>query len=133
MDKDTKQIWLKRVLFLKLILTFFAWGLPALFANAAFLNFFNLSIPEDPIYLRLFGAACTAFGLAYWFAFREPQPNRSVIQAGIADNVLITLAVIGVSINHGINSWYIYASAAFTTFFALAFIFLLPTREKGAW
>jgi len=132
MDEEKKLIWLKRVLFLKVILTFFAWGLPALFANAAFLNLFSLSMPEDPIYLRLFGAACTAFGVAYWFAFRDPRRNRAIIQAGIADNVLITLAVIGVSITHGINSWYIYASAAFTTFFALAFLLLLPAREKGS-
>lgn len=126
MDENTKRAWLKRVLFLKVMMTLFAWGLPVLLADAAFLDFFNLSMPEDPIYLRLFGAACTAFGVADRFAYRDPQRNRAIIQAGIVDNALVTIAVVMVAVKHGIESWYIYTSAGFTAPFCLAFFLLLP-------
>jgi hypothetical protein len=72
MRKETKMVWLKWVLLVKIILTLCVWGLPALVANAQLLSVFNLTTPADPIYLRLFGAACTAFGIAYWFAYLDP-------------------------------------------------------------
>lgn len=62
MDENTKRAWLKRVLFLKVMMTLFAWGLPVLLADAAFLDFFNLSMPEDPIYLRFWSSLYGIWG-----------------------------------------------------------------------
>jgi hypothetical protein len=89
-------------------------------------------MPNDPTYLRLFGAAVTAFGVAYWFAYRDPVRNRAILQAGVVDNGLITLTVIFLAITRGIESWFIAVSAALTGLFCLAFILLMPSREKGA-
>jgi hypothetical protein len=132
MDEQAKLIWLRRILFAKVLLTFLAWGLPALFGTQALLRLFDLSMPQDTTYLRLFGAAVTAFGVAYWFAYRDPVQNRAILQAGIADNGLITLTVIFLAITRGIESWFIAVSAALTAFFCLSFVLLMPSRRKGA-
>jgi hypothetical protein len=126
MIEKTKLAWLKRILFVKVLLTFFAWGLPSLLAPEPFLNLFGLSIPADPTYLRLFGAAVTAFGVAYWFAYCDPVQNRAILQAGIADNGLITLTIIVLALTRGLESWFIALSGALTGLFFLAFILLMP-------
>jgi hypothetical protein len=126
MDRHAKHRLLKRILFAKVLLTFLAWGLPALFGPAGFLRLFGLSMPEDPTYLRLFGAAVTAFGVAYWLAYRDPVRNRAILQAGIVDNGLITLTVIVLAVTRGLESWFIALSGALTGFFCLAFIWLMP-------
>ena len=131
MDEQAKLTWLKGVLFVKVILTLFMWGLPAMFGNEWFLGLFNLTMPSDPTYLRLFGAAATAFGVAYWFAYRDPIQNRAILQAGIADNGLITLTVIFLALTRGIESWFIAFSALLTGLFCIAFIVLMPSRHSG--
>jgi hypothetical protein len=129
MDEQAKRSLLKKILFVKVLLTFLAWGLPALFGSAGFLRLFGLSMPEDPTYLRLFGAVVTAFGVAYWLAYRDPVRNRAILQAGIADNGLITLTVIVLAITRGIESWFIALSAALTAGFCVAFILLMPSPD----
>lgn len=131
MNEKTKLTWLKRILFLKVIITFMAWGLPTLFGTKWLLEQFDLSMPADPLFLRLFGAVVTAFGVAYWFAYRDPIRNRAIIQAGIVDNGLVTLAIIFLALTTGIESWFIYLSAFLTGFFCISFIvFMPPRREK---
>jgi hypothetical protein len=131
MNERAKLTWLRRVLFLKVLLTFLAWGLPALFGTEGFFRLFGLSMPQDPTYIRLFGAAVTAFGVAYWFAYRDPVQNRAILQAGIVDNGLVTLTVIFLAVTRGIESWFIALSAALTGFFCLAFVLLMPSRQCG--
>jgi hypothetical protein len=125
-SQEPKRIWLKRILLVKVLVTFLAWGLPALLGTTEFLAVFGLSMPDDPTYLRLFGAAVTAFGVAYWFAYRDPVRNRAIVQAGIVDNGLITLTVIVLALVRGLESWYIYISGVLTGFFCVAFVLLLP-------
>jgi hypothetical protein len=132
MDEHVKRNLLKKILLVKVLLTFLAWGLPALLGPAAFLRLFSLSMPADPTYLRLFGAAVTAFGVAYWLAYRDPVRNRAILQAGIADNGLITLTVIVLAITRGLDSWFIAVSAALTGFFCVAFIALMPSPDVEA-
>ena len=131
MTEPTKLTWLERVLFVKVLLTFFAWGLPSLLAPEPFLNLFGLSMPADPTYLRLFGAAVTAFGVAYWFAYRDPVGNRAILQAGIADNGLITLTIIVLALTRGLASWFIGLSGVLTGLFCIAFILLMPARTEA--
>ena len=130
MKNISKLLWLKRVLFVKVVVTFLLWGLPALFGNEWFLGLFDLTFPPDPIYLRLFGAAVTAFGAAYWFAYRDPIQNRAIVQAGIVDNGLITATVIFLGLTSGLESWFIAFSGVLTGLFFLAFIILLPARQS---
>jgi hypothetical protein len=131
MDENVKLIWLKRVLFFKTIVTIFVWGLPALFGTTWFLSLFGMSMPVDPIYLRLFGAVVIAFGVAYWFAYRDPIQNRAIVQAGVVDNGLVTLVVIYFGLTSGLESWFLYLSALLTGFFFVAFILLMPARPDS--
>jgi hypothetical protein len=112
------------------MVTFLFWGLPAMFGNEWFLSLFNLSMPNDPMYLRLFGAAVTAFGVAYWFAYNDPIQNRAIIQVGIVDNGLITLMVIYLALTSGIESGFVNISALLTGFFCISFILLMLPQEK---
>lgn len=131
MNEQTKLIWLKRILLVKVIVTFLMWGLPAMLGNEWFLGLFNLSMPEDPVYLRLFGAVVTAFGVAYWFAYRDPIHNRAILQAGVVDNGLITLMVIYLGLTHGLESWFISVSGLLTGLFCITFIVLMPAKNSS--
>ena len=132
MHETTKLTWLKRILFVKVVVTFLLWGLPAMLGNAWFLGLFNLTMPNDPIYLRLFGAAVTAFGVAYWFAYRDPVQNRAIVQAGVVDNGLITLTVLVLGLTRGLESWFISFSALLTGLFFVAFIVLMPPKPNSS-
>jgi hypothetical protein len=117
---------LRGVLLVKVILTFGAWGLPALLAPPAFLALFGIPMPEDPIFLRLFGAVVTTFAVAYWFAYRDPEKNRVILKVGVVDNGLVTLTVLVVGLTKGLSSWYFWVSAILTAFFCIAFLTLMP-------
>ena len=131
MNEQIKLIWLKRILLVKVVITFLVWGLPSLFGTEDFLGLFDLSMPEDPIFLRLFGAVVTAFGVAYWFAYRNPIQNRAILQAGIVDNGLVTLTIFYMAFVKGIESWFIYVSAVLTGLFCISFILLIPSQQKA--
>ncbi len=130
MTTDLKLIWLRRVLLVKVLLTLFAWGLPALLGPSSLLAILRVPIPEDPTYLRLFGAACTAFGVAYWFAYRDPVRNVAIVKAGLADNGLITLVILFLGLAGKISSAFIWLSGLLTGLFFLLFLLLMPREEK---
>lgn len=130
MNNDLKLLWLRRVLFVKVLLTLFAWGLPALLGPMSLLAFLKLPIPADPIYLRLFGGACTAFGVAYWFAFKNPVRNAAIVKAGLADNGLITLVILFLGLMGRVSSAFIWVSGLLTGLFFLLFLLLMPREEQ---
>ena len=101
MATDLKLLWLRRVLFVKVLITIFVWGLPALLGLLSLLVILGVPIPEDAIYLRLFGGAATAWGVAYWFAYRDPVRNVAIVKAGLIDNALPTLAIVYLGITEG--------------------------------
>lgn len=129
MVTDSRLIWLRRVLFAKVLITIFVWGLPALIGPLSLLAILKVPIPEDPIYLRLFGGAATAWGVAYWFAYKDPHLNAAIVKAGLVDNALPTLVIVFLGITVGISSAFIWISALLTALFFLLFLLLLP-REK---
>ena len=126
MNPSTKLIWLKRVLLIKAAVCLLVWGLPALLGTAGILKIFNIAMPEDPFFLRIFGAIATALALLYWFAYRDPVRNRDIIKYAIADNALATLAIIGVALTTGLSSWLFGISGVLTALFAISFWILLP-------
>ena len=130
MTNSHRLLWLRRVLLLKVVLTLGLWGLPALLAPPAFLALFGLEMPADPIFLRLFGAVVTAFGVAYWYAYRDPVRNVAILKAGLVDNGLVTLTIIVVGLTAGLSSWFFAVSAALTAFFFLAFLALMPQEAQ---
>lgn len=134
MNTSQRMQWLRRVLLVKVILTFLVWGLPALIGPPAFLALFDIEMPEDPIFLRLFGAVVTAFGVAYWYAYRDPLRNAAIVRAGVIDNGLVTLAIIVLGLTARVSSWFIWVSAVLTALFCIAFLVLMPqeTEESRA-
>ncbi|GAB4504395.1 MAG: hypothetical protein Fur0043_13890 [Anaerolineales bacterium] len=130
MTPDRKLLWLQGVLFVKVILTLFAWGLPALLGPLSFLAILRVPIPEDPIYLRLFGGACTAFGIAYWFAYRNPIRNVAIVKAGLVDNGLITLVILSLGITGAVSSAFILLSGLLTALFFVSFLALMPGEKR---
>lgn len=130
MTTELRLIWLRRVLFVKVLLTLFVWGLPALLAPFSLLAILRVPIPADPIYLRLFGGAATAWGVAYWFAYKEPLRNMAIVKAGLADNGLITLVILLLGLTGKMSSVFIWLSGLLTGLFFLLFLLLMP-REEG--
>ena len=129
MNASQKLQWLRLILLVKVIATFALWGLPALFGPPVFLSLFGLAMPEDPLFLRLFGAVVTAFGVGYWYAYRDPIKNIDILRAGVADNGLVTVVIVVLGLTVGVSSWFIWLSAVLTGLFCLAFLVLMPKEE----
>jgi hypothetical protein len=126
MASDRRHTWLRRVLFLKVLITIFVWGLPALLGPQSLLALLGVPIPEDPIYLRLFGGACTAWGVAYAYAYRDPVRNVAMLKAGLVDNALPTLVIAFLGLTGGISSAFMWTSAVLTGLFFVSFLILMP-------
>jgi hypothetical protein len=126
MERSLRLRWLRRVLLIKVVVTFLAWGLPALVGPPAFLALFGIGMPEDPIFLRLFGVLAIALGVAYWYAYQDPVRNVAILKVGVVDNGLATLTVIILGLTVGISSWYVWVSGALTALFCIAFAVLTP-------
>jgi hypothetical protein len=129
MATDAKLLWLRRVLFVKVLITILVWGLPAFLGPLSLLAILNVPIPADPIYLRLFGGAATAWGVAYWFAYKDPVRNSAIVKAGLIDNALPTIAIAYLGITGGISSAFIWISGLLTGLFFVSFLVLMPRRE----
>ena len=131
MHDDLKILWLRRVLIVKAFLTVFIWGLPALVGPQSLLEFFRVPIPEDLIYMRLFGGAATAWGVVYWLARKDPRRNVAIVKAGLVDNILPTISILFIGFTRGISSVFIWISAVFTGMFFILFLILMPREGKA--
>ena len=90
----------------------------------------GVSIPEDPIYLRLFGGAATAWGIVYWFAYKDPVRNTAIVKAGLVDNALPTLVIAFLEVAGKVSSMFIWISGLLTGLFFLLFLLLMPREER---
>jgi len=131
MSNSQKLNWLKRILAVKTAFTLLAWGLPALMAPMSVFHLLGVPTPDDPLFVRLFGAVVTAVGLAYWYAYRDPVQNAAILKVGILDNGLVTLTILVFIVFYGLRSIFIWASALLTLVFFVSFILLIP-RPEGA-
>jgi hypothetical protein len=126
MTTDVRILWLRRVLLVKTLVTVFVWGLPALLGPLSLLDILRLPVPADPIYLRLFGGTVTAWGVAYWLAYKDPVRNVAIVKAGLVDNGLSTVATVLIGLTSGISSAFMWISAVLTGLFFLSFLILMP-------
>lgn len=117
---------LRQILAVKVVLTLFIWGLPALLAPMALCQPLGVPTPDDPIYLRLFGAVVMAFGVAYWYAYKDPIRNVAILKAGIVDNGLVTLVIIVLTVFYDLRSLLMCVTGLFTFLFFISFILLMP-------
>jgi hypothetical protein len=130
MTTDVRILWLRRVLVVKAFVTVFVWGLPALLGPLPLLGILKVPVPADPIYLRLFGGAATAWGVAYWLAYEDPVRNVAIVKAGLVDNALPTVAIVLIGLTSGISSAFIWLSAVLTGMFFLSFLILMPRQSQ---
>ncbi len=127
---DLRLTWLRRVLLVKSLVSILAWGLPALIGPLSLVALLGLPIPEDPIYLRLFGAVATGWGVVYWFAYKDPLRNVSMVKAGVADNALATFAVLFSAVTAGVSSVFVWVSGLLTALFCVLFLLLMPREAR---
>jgi hypothetical protein len=126
-----KLAWLKWILAVKTAFTVLAWGLPALLAPMSIFHLLGVPTPDDPLFVRLFGAVVTAVGLAYWYAYRDPVHNAAILKMGILDNGLITLTILVFIVFYGLTSPLMWASGLLTLVFFVSFILLMPRPEAA--
>lgn len=126
MERSAQDLWLRRILLVKVIACVLVWGLPALVGPPALLNLFGVEMPDDPTVLRGFGALATALGLAYWYAFRDPVRNVAIVRFGVVDNGLGAATLLVLALTAGLSSWFYWVSLALLVFFCLAFLVLMP-------
>jgi len=127
-NAETKLVWLKRTLMLKLLVVALLWGLPCLLAPASVLKIFGVSMPEDPFFMRMFGGVMMGLVFLYWFAYKDPVKNRDIIRYAVIDNSLAFLTILGVGLTTGISNPTVWVSAVLVLFFAIAFWYLMPPK-----
>jgi hypothetical protein len=130
MAPDLRIIWLRRFLIVKILITIFVWGLPALIGPLSLLRILGLPTPEEPTYLRLFGGAVTAWGVAYCFAYKDPLRNVAILKAGLIDNALPTLAIFFLTVTGKISSVFLWVSGLLTGLFFVLLLLLMPREER---
>jgi hypothetical protein len=129
---DSQRLeWLRRILVVKVVLCFTVWGVPALCASPALLRWFGLPVPEDPLFLRSFGALAIAIGVAYWYAYGDPIKNAAILRVGVVDNALATLVVLFSALTSGLSSWFVALTGLLTAGFFLAFLWLMPVTRSS--
>ena len=129
MATDTRLSLLRQILAGKVALTLFVWGLPALLAPMTLFQRLGVPTPDDPLFLRLFGAVVVAVGVAYWYAYKDPIHNVAILKAGIVDNGLVTLVIVVFTVFYDLRSVFMWVSGVLTFLFFVSFIVLMPTTE----
>ena len=131
MATNRKLSLLRKILAVKVILTLFVWGLPALLAPMALCQPLGVPTPDNPIYLRLFGAVVIAIGVAYWYAYKDPIRNVAILKAGIVDNGLVTIVIIVLTVFCDLRSVLMWVTGLLTFLFLISFILLMPRTEAA--
>jgi hypothetical protein len=131
MSRNRRLIWLRYILAVKVAFILFVWGLPALLAPLSLFQRLGIPTPDDPIFLRLFGAVVIAFGVAYWYAYKDPIHNIAILKAGIVDNGLATLVILVSTALYDLRSVLMWVSALLTFIFFISFILLMPKTEAA--
>jgi hypothetical protein len=131
MSRNRRLIWLRYILAIKVVLILFVWGLPALLAPISLFQRLGVPTPDDPIFLRLFGAVVIAFGVAYWYAYKDPIHNIAILRAGIVDNGLVTLVILVFTAFYDLRSVLMWVSALLAFIFFISFILLMPRTEAA--
>ncbi len=131
MSNNRRLIWLRYILVVKVALILLVWGLPSLLAPMSFLQRLGVPTPDDPLFLRLFGAVVVAFGVAYWYAYKDPIHNIAILKAGVVDNGLVTLVILFFIAFYDLRSVLMWVSALLTFILFISFILLMPRKEAA--
>jgi hypothetical protein len=131
MSSDRRLKWLKSILLIKAFFCFFVWGIPFLLAPMAYFQRLGIPVPDDSLFIRLTGAIIIAFGVAYWYAYKDPVHNVAIVNAGVVDNGLVTLVTFIFMAFYNLRSILMLASGLLTFLFFISFLLLMPKPEAG--
>ena len=101
----------------------FNWlvGLGLAFAATALLGIFGVSpLPTEPLFLQLFAWLVVAFGVAYFWVYRDPAGNRKLIQLGIIAKLGVVIVCL-INVFMGNVNWQIMLVAGADLVFAILF------------
>ena len=129
MSTEQKLKWLKYILAAKFVFCILVWGLPSLLAPITFIQRLGIPTPDDPLFMRLTGAFIITFGIAYWYAYRDPIHNNAIVKVGVVDNGLVTLVILVFIAFYDLRSIFMWVSALLTFIFFLSFILLMPKTK----
>jgi hypothetical protein len=131
MSSSKRLVLLRQILAVKVAFTILVWGLPSLLAPIALLHILGVPAPDDPLFVRLFGAVVTSFGAAYWYAYKDPVKNVAIVKAGVLDNALVTLTILVFTLVYDLRSIFMWISALLVFVFFLSFVILMPRTEAA--
>jgi hypothetical protein len=131
MSSDRRLKWLKSILLIKVFFCFFVWGIPFMLAPMAYFQRLGIPVPDDSLFIRLTGAIIIAFGVAYWYAYKDPVRNVAIVKAGIVDNGLVTLVTFVFMAFYNLRSVLMLASGILTFIFFISFLLLMPKSEAA--
>ena len=131
MSSSKRLVLLRQILAVKVAFTILVWGLPSLLAPIALLHILGVPAPDDPLFVRLFGAVVTSFGAAYWYAYKDPVKNVAIVKAGVLDNALVTLTSLVFTLVYDLRSIFMWISALLVFVFFLSFVILMPRTEAA--
>ena len=131
MSSSKRLVLLRQILAVKVAFTILVWGLPSLLAPIALLHILGVPAPDDPLFVRLFGAVVTSFGAAYWYAYKDPVKNVAIVKAGVLDNALATLTILVFTLVYDLRSIFMWISALLVFVFFLSFVILMPRTEAA--
>lgn len=120
------------ILFFRWLVTLFLWGLPALLGPKELFDVLAVPVPENLVFLRLFGFIITALSLFYWSAWKEPLNRIPFIKFAILENGLATLTLWLLIFTIGLTGWFVWTSSLLTAFFFSAMVILLTRKERHA-
>jgi hypothetical protein len=131
MSSDRKLKWLKIILLVKVFFCFFVWGLPYLLVPMTYFQRLGVPVPDDSLFIRLSGAIIVAFGVAYWYAYKDPVHNVAIVKAGVVDNGLVSLVIFVFMAFYNLRSVVVLASGLLTLFFFISFLLLMPKPDAA--
>jgi hypothetical protein len=101
-------------------------GIAYWIAPEGVLRLFGETLPNPPLYMRIFGATQIGLVFLYWFAYQNPIKNRDMIRYAVIDNTIAFLTLMGYAATVGITNPLGWLSAGLLFFFTIAFYVLTP-------
>ncbi len=81
-------------------------------------------VPHNPVYLHLFACMVALFGLAYYWAAKNLEKNRNLVQLGIIGKLSIFTLVLAYGLS-GSVSWQFSALVSVDLVYAILFAIVL--------
>ena len=109
---------LRAVLLFAAFVNIFFWGAQGLMASQRVADLWGITLPENPVYVRIIGAFALAMGVLYYYAARDPERHRLIVKVAILKNAILTVILFIAMMGMGIAT-YLSLSAFILGFWGL--------------